>query len=91
MSAFKTMCLSVMVGALVLGAPAAGFAHGNGHAFGHAHLKKPKPSNESAANSNGSKSQDRDKGHARAEDRMSAQGLNHNNAGITDNDTPPGH
>ena len=89
MPAFKTICISAMLGALVLGAPAVSFAHGAGHAVGHAHLKKAKHSNEAAANSNGSKSQDRDKGHARAEDRMSSNGINHNNAGISDADRPP--
>ncbi len=34
------------------------------------------------ANANGMTAMDRDTGHARAEDRMSAKGLAHNNAGI---------
>jgi hypothetical protein len=75
---------SITVAVLIAFSPALSFAHGaGGHAGGHAHFNK---SDKTNPNSNGKNASDRDTGHARAEDRMSQNGLAHNNAGIADTD-----
>ncbi|HKD48667.1 MAG TPA: hypothetical protein VKB67_13355 [Rhizomicrobium sp.] len=75
---------SIAVAALIAFSPTLASAHpGGAHAGGHAHFSKSKHSN---LNSNGQDSTDRDTGHARAEDRMSQNGLDHNKAGIADTD-----
>jgi hypothetical protein len=75
---------SIAVVALIAFVPALASARAAGaHAGGHAHFSKTTHSN---LNSNGKDSADRDTGHARAEDRMSQNGLDHNKAGIADTD-----
>jgi hypothetical protein len=75
---------SIAVVALIAFSPALASARAAGaHAGGHAHFSK---SNHSNLNSNGQNSSDRDTGHARAEDRMSQNGLDHNKAGIAETD-----
>jgi hypothetical protein len=77
--------VSITVAALIVISPALSFAHGaGGHAGGHAHFSHSAKTN---LNSNGKNASDRDTGHARAEDRMSQNGLAHNNAGIADTDS----
>ena len=75
---------SITVAVLIAVSPTLSFAHGaGGHAAGHAHFSNSTHTN---LNSNGQKAADRDTGHARAEDRMSENGLTHNKAGIADTD-----
>jgi hypothetical protein len=75
---------SIAVVALIAFLPALASARAAGaHAGGHAHFSK---TNHSNLNSNGKNASDRDTGHARAEDRMSQNGLDHNKAGIADTD-----
>lgn len=84
----KTMKRLTVVAAVLM-APAAALAHGAGghagHAHGHFHH-----ANSSNMNANGRNAIDRDTGHARAADRMSQNGLKHNNAGITAGDNRKG-
>lgn len=75
---------SITVAVLIALSPTLSFARGaGGHAGGHAHFSNSTHTN---LNSNGTNSTDRDTGHARAEDRMSQNGLAHNKAGIADTD-----
>jgi hypothetical protein len=87
----KTMKrLTVTAVAAVLFAPAAALAHGAGGHGGAAHGHFSHHTMSSNTNSNGLHAIDRDKGHARAADRMSQNGLKHNNAGITAGDNRTG-
>ena len=90
----RARVLSAVLGTLVALSPAVALARGSHRHSGHGgHLSHTSKTDTTNTNSNGKNSTDRDKGHARAEDRMNQNGLNHNQAGITDTDdstTPPG-
>jgi hypothetical protein len=87
----KTLkCLAATVVAAVLFTPAVALAHGAGGHAGAAHGHFSHHNMSSNANANGRNAADRDTGHARAADRMSQNGLKHNNAGITAGDNRKG-
>jgi len=77
--------LSVALSAAIALSPAVAMARGAHAHSGHGHHSQ-KSDKDTNTNSNGKNSTDHEKGHARAEDRMNQNGLDHNNAGITDTD-----
>ena len=74
----KPLILPAMLAAALAIAPVAAFARGANANPGGASASHM--SSQGAANTNGPNATDRDKGLARAEDRMSAQGLAHEKA-----------